>query len=179
MLWQTNFMLQRLATPGEKVQLDAPPMPQEWGPTIKSFAHDPAIQPTVFIGGRLQGRSITSPYNWPTTNATPVHERKASFAHEGSRVWGCGNLMLPVSVWHLHDNCRPSLNPDNLPSNKIPNPDYQKTFSTTQGVGLNPSFKFFVTLNHYVLSFKPLKNLFRAPKPTPWFLYTLMFLEGP
>ena len=28
MLWQTNFMLQRLATPGEKVQLDAPPMPQ-------------------------------------------------------------------------------------------------------------------------------------------------------
>ena len=40
----------------------------------------------IFIGSRLHGRNVSSPYNWPTTNSTPVHERKAA-ARIGSQFF--------------------------------------------------------------------------------------------
>eukprot|EP00435_Cladocopium_sp_Y103_P015141 s224_g3.t1 len=77
----------RLAHPGDKTQLEPPPVPQEWRPTVKSIAFEG--QP-IFLGSRLQGRNISSPYNWPTTNATPVHERKGP-------EWQAGGVLYNYS----------------------------------------------------------------------------------
>eukprot|EP00434_Breviolum_minutum_P005507 symbB.v1.2.004855.t2/scaffold280.1/size241228/5 len=79
-----SAMSWRLAHPGDKTQLEAPPIPQEWKPAVKSMVFEG--QP-VFLGSRCFGRNMSSPYNWPTTNATPVHERKGPEWQPGGALY--------------------------------------------------------------------------------------------
>ncbi|CAE8706097.1 unnamed protein product, partial [Polarella glacialis] len=79
--------IRRRTPTGSKVQLDPPPMPQEWNGTMKSIAHDPSLAPATYFGDRFRGRGLTSPYNWPTTNATPIHERKGPEWQPGGALY--------------------------------------------------------------------------------------------
>eukprot|EP00421_Protoceratium_reticulatum_P042605 CAMPEP_0168443278 /NCGR_PEP_ID=MMETSP0228-20121227/44447_1 /TAXON_ID=133427 /ORGANISM="Protoceratium reticulatum, Strain CCCM 535 (=CCMP 1889)" /LENGTH=97 /DNA_ID=CAMNT_0008457677 /DNA_START=160 /DNA_END=453 /DNA_ORIENTATION=+ len=61
-----------------KASLAPPPMPEEWKGTVKSLVFEPASTPAMYLGGRMTGRALCSPYNWPATNTVPAHDRKGA-----------------------------------------------------------------------------------------------------
>mmetsp|Transcript_84385 Transcript_84385/g.247495 ORF Transcript_84385/g.247495 Transcript_84385/m.247495 type:complete len:97 (-) Transcript_84385:142-432(-) len=70
-----------------KATLAPPPMPEEWKGTVKGLVFEPFSTPTMYLGGRLTGRALASPYNWPATNATPAHDRKGPDWEAGGAMY--------------------------------------------------------------------------------------------
>eukprot|EP00449_Zooxanthella_nutricula_P030994 CAMPEP_0198493074 /NCGR_PEP_ID=MMETSP1462-20131121/3798_1 /TAXON_ID=1333877 /ORGANISM="Brandtodinium nutriculum, Strain RCC3387" /LENGTH=92 /DNA_ID=CAMNT_0044221747 /DNA_START=56 /DNA_END=334 /DNA_ORIENTATION=- len=71
-----------------RVEQAPPPCPAEWSGTVKGIVHQPGqVGNVMFLGSRTVGRSLCSPYNWPATNATPVHARTGADWESGGALY--------------------------------------------------------------------------------------------
>mmetsp|Transcript_68988 Transcript_68988/g.180824 ORF Transcript_68988/g.180824 Transcript_68988/m.180824 type:complete len:91 (+) Transcript_68988:94-366(+) len=71
----------------DKVDAAPPPLPEEWRGSLKAMIYDPDTKPGTYLGTRTTGRAFASPYNWPATSATPVHQRTGPEWQPGGKMY--------------------------------------------------------------------------------------------
>merc|ERR1719282_211558 len=92
-IWYTSAMAPKAADKkkssggGKAEPAPPPPIPDEWRNTMKGIVWEPELAPAMFLGSRLRGRAIASPYNWPATSTTPIHERKGDNWEKGGDLY--------------------------------------------------------------------------------------------
>mmetsp|Transcript_54965 Transcript_54965/g.141498 ORF Transcript_54965/g.141498 Transcript_54965/m.141498 type:complete len:91 (-) Transcript_54965:84-356(-) len=71
----------------DKVEAAPPPCPEEWAVTIQGVLFQPQTAPVTYMGNRMTGRALASPYNWPATSAMPCHQRTGPEWQSGGALY--------------------------------------------------------------------------------------------